>query len=91
MGILQNIDENVALIAQKEKEAAELELEAITKQIDWKVKQIDFQIKRLNYYQEKLLKQAHGNKQTIEAMLEGFAYQEQEMIKAPHYVMVLIS
>ena len=81
MGIQQNIDENVALIAQKEKEAAELELEAITKQIDWKVKQIDFQIKRLNYYQEKLLKQAHGNKQTIEAMLEGFAYQEQEMLQ----------
>lgn len=81
MGIQQNIDENVALIAQKEKEAAELELEAITKAIDWKVKQIDFQIKRLNYYQEKLLKQAHGNKQTIEAMLEGFAYQEQEMLQ----------
>lgn len=81
MGIQQSIDENVALIAQKEKEAAELELEAITKQIDWKVKQIDFQIKRLNYYQEKLLKQAHGNKQTIEAMLEGFAYQEQEMLQ----------
>lgn len=81
MGIQQNIDENVALIAQKEKEQAELELEAITKQIDWKVKQIDFQIKRLNYYQEKLLKQAHGNKQTIEAMLEGFAYQEQEMLQ----------
>lgn len=81
MGIQQNIDENVALIAQKEKEAAELELKAITKQIDWKVKQIDFQIKRLNYYQEKLLKQAHGNKQTIEAMLEGFAYQEQEMLQ----------
>ena len=81
MGIQQNIDENVALIAQKEKEAAELELEAITKAIDWKVKQIDYQIKRLNYYQEKLLKQAHGNKQTIEAMLEGFAYQEQEMLQ----------
>ena len=81
MGIQERIDENVALIAQKEKEAAELELEAITKQIDWKVKQIDFQIKRLNYYQEKLLKQAHGNKQTIEAMLEGFAYQEQEMLQ----------
>lgn len=81
MGIQQNIDENVALIAQKEKEAAELELESITKAIDWKVKQIDFQIKRLNYYQEKLLKQAHGNKQTIEAMLEGFAYQEQEMLQ----------
>lgn len=81
MGIQQSIDENVALIAQKEKEQAELELEAITKQIDWKVKQIDFQIKRLNYYQEKLLKQAHGNKQTIEAMLEGFAYQEQEMLQ----------
>lgn len=81
MGIQQNIDENVALIAQKEKEQAELELEAITKAIDWKVKQIDFQIKRLNYYQEKLLKQAHGNKQTIEAMLEGFAYQEQEMLQ----------
>lgn len=81
MGIQQNIDENVALIAQKEKEQAELELESITKAIDWKVKQIDFQIKRLNYYQEKLLKQAHGNKQTIEAMLEGFAYQEQEMLQ----------
>lgn len=81
MGIQERIDENVALIAQQEKEAAELELEAITKQIDWKVKQIDFQIKRLNYYQEKLLKQAHGNKQTIEAMLEGFAYQEQEMLQ----------
>ena len=81
MGIQQSIDENVALIAQKEKEQAELELEAITKAIDWKVKQIDFQIKRLNYYQEKLLKQAHGNKQTIEAMLEGFAYQEQEMLQ----------
>lgn len=81
MGIQERIDENVALIAQKEKEAAELELEAITKQIDWKVKQIDYQIKRLNYYQEKLLKQAHGNKQTIEAMLEGFAYQEQEMLQ----------
>ena len=81
MGIQESIDENVALIAQKEKEAAELELEAITKAIDWKVKQIDFQIKRLNYYQEKLLKQAHGNKQTIEAMLEGFAYQEQEMLQ----------
>lgn len=81
MGIQQNIDENVALIAQKEKEAAELELESITKAIDWKIKQIDFQIKRLNYYQEKLLKQAHGNKQTIEAMLEGFAYQEQEMLQ----------
>ena len=81
MGIQQNIDENVALIAQKEKEADELELEAITKAIDWKVKQIDYQIKRLNYYQEKLLKQAHGNKQTIEAMLEGFAYQEQEMLQ----------
>lgn len=81
MSIQERIDENVAAIAQKEKEAAELELEAITKQIDWKVKQIDFQIKRLNYYQEKLLKQAHGNKQTIEAMLEGFAYQEQEMLQ----------
>ena len=81
MGIQQSIDDNVALIAQKEKEQAELELEAITKAIDWKVKQIDFQIKRLNYYQEKLLKQAHGNKQTIEAMLEGFAYQEQEMLQ----------
>ena len=32
-------------------------------------------------YQEKLLIQAHGNKQTIEAMLEGFQYQEQEMLK----------
>ena len=81
MGIQENIDENVAAIAQKEKEQAELELESITKAIDWKVKQIDFQIKRLNYYQEKLLKQAHGNKQTIEAMLEGFAYQEQEMLQ----------
>mgnify|MGYP001771785960 CR=1 FL=1 len=38
MGIQERIDENVALIAQQEKEAAELELEAITKQIDWKVK-----------------------------------------------------
>ena len=81
MGIQENIDENVAAIAEKEKEQAELELEAITKAIDWKVKQIDYEIKRLNYYQEKLLKQAHGNKQTIEAMLEGFAYQEQEMLQ----------
>ena len=30
--------ENVAAIAEKEKEQAELELEAITKAIDWKVK-----------------------------------------------------
>ena len=81
MGIQERIDENVAAIAEKEKEQAELELEAITKAIDWKVKQIDYEIKRLNYYQEKLLKQAHGNKQTIEAMLEGFAYQEQEMLQ----------
>ena len=81
LGIQEKIEEDVSAIAQKEKEAAELELESITKAIDWKVKQIDFQIKRLNYYQEKLLKQAHGNKQTIEAMLEGFAYQEQEMLQ----------
>ena len=38
MGIQENIDENVAAIAEKEKEQAELELEAITKAIDWKVK-----------------------------------------------------
>lgn len=74
------IDDNVASIADKEREQAEKALEDITQRIDWRVKQIDYQIELLNYYQEKLLKQAHGNKQTIEAMLEGFKYQEQEML-----------
>ena len=74
------IDDNVASIADKEREQAEKTLEDITQRIDWRVKQIDYQIELLNYYQEKLLKQAHGNKQTIEAMLEGFKYQEQEML-----------
>ena len=74
------IDDNVATIADKEREQAEKALEDITERIDWRVKQIDYQIELLNYYQEKLLKQAHGNKQTIEAMLEGFKYQEQEML-----------
>ena len=95
MGIQENIDENVAAIAEKEKEQAELELEAITKAIDWKVKQIDYEIKRLNYYQEKLLKQAHGNKQTIEAMLEGFAIRSKKCfsssIKVLHCAKALIN
>ena len=81
LGIQENIDENVALIAKNEKEQAQLALEDIVNRIDWRIKQIDYQIEKLNYYQEKLLIQAHGNKQTIEAMLEGFQYQEQEMLQ----------
>lgn len=81
LGIQENIDENVALIAKNKKEQAELALEDIVNRIDWRIKQIDYQIEKLNYYQEKLLIQAHGNKQTIEAMLEGFQYQEQEMLQ----------
>ena len=80
-GIQASIDEAVQGMMDKEREQAELELKDITDRIDWRIKQIDYQIKRLNYYQEKLLIQAHGNKQTIEAMLEGFQYQEQEMLK----------
>lgn len=80
-GIQASIDEAVQGMMDKEREQAELELKDITDRIDWRIKQIDYQIKRLNYYQEKLLTQAHGNKQTIEAMLEGFQYQEQEMLK----------
>ena len=82
---LIGINDDVADINDKikdnEKEQAELALKDITERIDWRIKQIDYQIERLNYYQEKLLKQAHGNKQTIEAMLEGFQYQEQEMLQ----------
>ena len=81
VGLQENIDENVAILADKEKEQAELALQEITDRIDWRIKQIDFEIKKLNYYQEKLLIQAHGNKQTIEAMLAGFQYQEQEMLQ----------
>ncbi len=81
LGLQENIDENVALIAKNQKEQAQLALEDIVNRIDWRVKQIDHQIEVLNYYQEKLLKQAHGNKQQIEAMLAGFQYQEQEMLQ----------
>ena len=81
LGLQENIDENVALIAKNRKEQAQLALEDIVNRIDWRIKQIDYQIEKLNYYQEKLLIQAHGNKQTIEAMLEGFQYQEQEMLQ----------
>ena len=79
-GLQEKIDSNVDSIADKEKEQAELALQEITERIEWELKKIDYEIDKLNYYQEKALAQAHGNKQTIEAMFENFAYQEQEML-----------
>ena len=66
-------------LKENEKHQAELELEKITSAIDWKVQLIDWEIEKLNYYQEKLMSQAHGNKQEIEALLDGFQYQQEEM------------
>jgi hypothetical protein len=38
LGLQENIDENVALIAKNQKEQAQLALEDIVNRIDWRVK-----------------------------------------------------